>query len=54
MIICKLCKRQTKPNEPTGKFRTMVYIDPNDKSKGKRIFKEIIVCMDCDGECLLK
>ncbi len=54
MIICKLCKRQTKPNEPTGKFRTMVYINPKDKLKGKRIFSSKTVCMDCAGECLLK
>ena len=54
MIICKLCKRQTKPNEPTGKFRTMVYINPSNKAEGKRIFEEKIVCMDCKGECLLK
>lgn len=54
MIKCKLCKRQTEEGEPTGTFRTMVYIDPKDKSKGKRIFKSIMVCMNCDGECLLK
>ncbi len=54
MITCPLCKRQTKPKEPTGKFRTMVYIDPNDRSKGKRIYSSKIVCNDCDGECLLK
>lgn len=54
MIKCKLCKRQTEIGEPTGKFRTMVYIDPDDKSKGNRIFSEKIVCMNCDGECLLK
>jgi len=54
MINCPLCKRLTKEGEPTGKFRTMVYIDPNDKSKGKRIFSEKIVCNNCSGECLLK
>lgn len=54
MIKCKLCKRQTEEGEPTGTFRTIVYIDPKDKSKGKRIFKSIIVCMNCDGECLFK
>ena len=53
-IKCPLCKRQTGPREPTGKFETMVYIDPKDRLKGKRIFKEIIVCRDCNGECLLK
>ena len=54
MLKCKLCKKQTNEREPTGTFRTMVYIDPKDKSKGKRIFKSIKVCMNCDGECLLK
>lgn len=54
MIICKLCKRQTEKRETTGKFLTMVYIDPKDKIKGKRIFAEKIVCMNCNGECLLK
>lgn len=54
MIKCPLCKRQTEPRETTGKFLTMVYNDPKDKSKGKRIFKEQIVCMNCKGECLLK
>ena len=54
MIKCRLCKRQTNKGEPTGKFYTMVYIDPHDKSKGKRIFEEKVVCMGCKGECLLK
>lgn len=54
MIKCGLCKRQTNSGEPTGKFYTMVYKDSNDKSKGKRIFSEKIVCMNCNGECLLK
>lgn len=54
MIKCPICKRQTEPGEITGKFLTMVYRDPKDKSKGKRIFKEKIVCMNCNGECLLK
>ena len=54
MIKCSLCKRQTETGEPTGRFLTMVYINPNDKSKGKRIFKSKIVCMNCNGECLLK
>lgn len=54
MIKCKLCKRQTKHGEPTGKFYTMVYRDPDDKAKGKRIFGEKIVCTNCSGECLLK
>lgn len=49
MIICKLCKRQTKSKEPTGKFRTMVYINPDNKAEGKRIFEEKIVCMNCVG-----
>ena len=54
MIKCLLCKRQTQKGETTGKFITMVYKDPNDKSKGKRIFKEKKVCIDCNGENLLK
>ena len=54
MIICKLCKRKTEVREPTGKFLTMVYVDPNNKSKGKRIFSEKTVCSQCSGECLLK
>lgn len=53
MIKCPICKRQTELGESTGKFLTKVYI-PNDKTKGKRIFKSKIVCMDCNGECLLK
>lgn len=43
MIKCPSCKRQTKKGETTGKFRTMVYVDPDDKSKGKRIFKVEVV-----------
>ena len=54
MIKCLLCKRQTQKGETTGKFRTMVYKDINNQSEGKRIFKEIIVCMGCNGENLLK
>jgi hypothetical protein len=50
MITCPLCKRQTEKGESTGKFLTMVYNDSNDKSKGKRIFKSKIVCIDCIGE----
>ena len=54
MIICKLCKRQTEPNKPTGKFLTIVYRDPKDEKKGKRIYSEQIVCIECSGERLLK
>ncbi len=54
MLICKLCKRQTEKGEPTGKFLTMVYVDPDNRSKGKRIFEEKKVCIACSGECLLK
>ena len=54
MIKCLLCKRQTEREEPTGKFLTMVYKNPNDKLEGKRIFKSKIVCINCSGECLLK
>lgn len=54
MVKCPLCKKQTERGEPTGKYNTMVYIDPEDESKGKRIFKSKIVCMNCQGECLLK
>ncbi len=54
MIKCSSCKRQTQKGETTGKFKTMVYKDINDKSKGKRIFKEVTVCMNCNGENLLK
>ncbi len=54
MIKCKLCKRQTEKGEATGKFNTLVYIDPKDKSKGKRIYSSIIVCVNCNGERLLK
>ena len=54
MIKCPLCKRHTQKGETTGKFRTMVYKDINDQSKGKRIFKERTVCMNCNGENLLK
>ncbi len=54
MIICKICKRQTIVGETTGKFLTMVYKDPKDETKGKRIFSEEIVCVSCSGECLLK
>lgn len=35
-------------------LRTMVYIDPKDKSKGKRIYEEKTVCINCSGECLFK
>ncbi len=54
MIKCKLCKKQTKSGEPTGKFNTMVYRDPDNKEEGKRIWKSQIVCIGCSGECLLK
>jgi len=54
MIICKICKRQTEKEETTGKFLTMVYKDPKDETKGKRIHSEQIVCMNCEGERLLK
>ena len=54
MIKCPLCKRQTERGESTGQFLTMVYNDPKDKSKGKRIFQSKRVCMNCNGECLLK
>jgi len=45
MIICKKCKRQTEDGEPTGTFRTIV----NKETKGTRIFKADIVCMNCAG-----
>lgn len=54
MMKCKLCKRQTKPEETTGKFRTIVYKNPLNKEEGKRILNEKIVCMNCKGECLKK
>jgi len=54
MFKCPLCQRQTERGEPTGKFLTMVYKNPENKLEGKRIFKSKKVCMDCNGECLLK
>ena len=54
MLKCPLCKRQTERGETTGQFLTMVYQNPENKSEGKRIFKSKKVCMDCNGECLLK
>ena len=54
MIKCPLCKRQTEKGEPTGKYNTMVYKNPEDRAEGKRIFKSKIVCTNCSGECLLK
>jgi len=54
MLKCPLCRRQTEPREVTGKFNTMVYIDPQNVTRGKRIVKSNIVCMNCNGECLLK
>ena len=54
MLICKLCKRQTNPGEPTGKFLTIVYKNPKERNEGKRIFSEIKTCVRCSGERLLK
>jgi len=54
MLKCPLCKRQTERGEPTGQYLTMVYKNPENNSEGKRIFKSKKVCIDCNGECLLK
>lgn len=54
MIKCPICKRQTKSNEPTGIFTTLVYKNPTNESEGKRIYKSEQVCMKCNSEVLLK
>ena len=50
MIKCNLCKIVARKGESTGKFRTYGRIKP----KGKKIIRESIVCMNCNGENLLK
>lgn len=47
MIRCPICKRVTKKYEPTGKFTTYVYKDLKDLTKGKDIYSELVVCMNC-------
>ena len=45
MIKCSRCKRLTKEGESTGKFIVI---------KNKQIISSEIVCMNCNGELLLK
>lgn len=49
MIKCKSCKRITLQKESTGTFTTYRKLE-----KGKEIVNEIMICVNCSGECLLK
>jgi len=55
MLKCKICKKVTKNNVPTGKYKLWGWItDSMGKKIGKKTLSEKSVCMNCNREVLLK
>lgn len=55
MIKCKICKKTTMSNKPTGKYKLWAWItDFRGNKIGKRIVSEKTTCMGCNIEVLLE